>query len=432
MQVNFITPTVLSPLDINSMGDSTKRGIDNKIGKYDSGLKYAIAILMRNNVDIHIKTKYNHIENDYTFGLQSVSCDITSKSKTLISIKNILNADGDISESDTLTSFSVQLGHDWENWMALREIWSNMIDENGYVTYGDNIDLSNVKEWSYTVITLKFDDDNIFNKIFNEKDRYILSSQPLFTLEDGTEIHHNPNGHLSLFKQGILIYEDKNKISKFIYNTPYGDIDERRILKNDYGHLYKIGKTIISTNNEEFLRTIITNNPSNIDKDDVLNNCDFWDNIKPLIYDIAVDVYTKYNEYYTFKCIIKLINEKKDSILPGRMIKSLDDHLFNYSKTVSINNIQNNIDEDEKLSILDTINKSFTSIYQYKCDFKIAELSNVEVIADKYNNCLLFNTTFDPQNKSHLIQFIIQYIDLTQPGNILENLAKEIYNLTIL
>ena len=44
----------LSVLDLTTMGDSIKREDDSKIGKFDSGLKYALAILYRNNVKFRI------------------------------------------------------------------------------------------------------------------------------------------------------------------------------------------------------------------------------------------------------------------------------------------------------------------------------------------------------------------------------------------
>ena len=58
----------MSFLDVTSMGDSSKRGDTTTIGQFDSGLKYAIALLLRNNVDIRIKTD----EDEFSFSTNTI------------------------------------------------------------------------------------------------------------------------------------------------------------------------------------------------------------------------------------------------------------------------------------------------------------------------------------------------------------------------
>ena len=87
MQIHFITPTIISRLDISSMGDSSKRGDDSTIGQFDSGLKYAIALLLRDKVNMSIKTYDNDgILNTYTFSTSVKKCNNTNKEKELIDI----------------------------------------------------------------------------------------------------------------------------------------------------------------------------------------------------------------------------------------------------------------------------------------------------------------------------------------------------------
>ena len=110
----------LSILDLTTMGDSSKRDNPNTIGKFDSGLKYAIAILLRNDIEFFI----NSGGDIYTFSKCVVRDDKTGKVKELINV--IVNG------TETYqTAFAVQLGHNWEFWMAIRELYSNCLDMKG-------------------------------------------------------------------------------------------------------------------------------------------------------------------------------------------------------------------------------------------------------------------------------------------------------------
>ena len=52
----FITYRQISILDVLTMGDSEKAEDATKIGQYASGLKYAIALLLRNGIKVSIRT----------------------------------------------------------------------------------------------------------------------------------------------------------------------------------------------------------------------------------------------------------------------------------------------------------------------------------------------------------------------------------------
>ena len=50
-----------------------------------------------------------------------------------------------------------------------------------------------------------------------------------------------------------------------------------------------------------------------------------------------------------------------------------------------------------------------------------------KVVADKFENCIIVDESFDISKDFHI--FVIEYLDLTQKGNVVENLAKFICNL---
>ena len=229
MQIHFITPTIISRLDISSMGDSSKRGDDSTIGQFDSGLKYAIALLLRDKVNMSIKTYDNDgILNTYNFSTSVKKCNNTNKEKELIDIN--YNDYSDDTSGVIETGFALQMGYNWSTWMALRELYSNMADEKGVIS-----ELQEDIAVSYgTIITLEFDENTEFFNVWQNKHLYINEQESLFKISNSVEVLKNDEDYLRIYKQNILVYEDKDKPSRFAWNIKFGEIDERRILSNLY------------------------------------------------------------------------------------------------------------------------------------------------------------------------------------------------------
>ena len=176
------------------MGDSSKRDDPNTTGVFDSGVKYCIALLLRDLVDINIQVKSNYeVEESFSFGTEVVTDTATNKSKELITIT-------DKSGTTTVTGFAKALGFNWHIWMALRELWSNMLDEGGYVVEGEleeDIELG-------TTITLEFFEmSNAFYNVWENRHLYINMQEPLFDL-GSVKVLDNPEKVLRIYKNNIL------------------------------------------------------------------------------------------------------------------------------------------------------------------------------------------------------------------------------------
>ncbi len=52
-----------------------------------------------------------------------------------------------------------------------------------------------------------------------------------------------------------------------------------------------------------------------------------------------------------------------------------------------------------------------------------------KVIADKHAKCLIIDEEFDVENTIDMSAFIVEYIDLTTKGNVVENLGNYILKL---
>ena len=168
------------------LGASTKRNQENKIGFFGSGNKFALAYLLRNKYEVNIYGGENEIK---------VS---TTKKKLGVNVFDVITV------NDKETSITTDFGAKWELWQALREIYSNAIDEGK-----GTIELVNE-----------------INPIKNETHYYIKIRAELI------EWFGNFNNYFAENKE--ILFENK-----------YG-----RILKkhNDVGHLYRKGISVRKTN----------------------------------------------------------------------------------------------------------------------------------------------------------------------------------------
>lgn len=216
------------------------------------------------------------------------------------------------------TGFSTFLGVDWELYMGLREIYSNMVDENGF--YRETEDES----FMYgTVVTLRFEEDSDFARIWDNRHLYINEKEPLFIISNDVEVLHNEEAYLRIYKQNILVYKDEKVPSKYAYNVKFGEIDEKRILSNLYSVEGEVISAIKYTSNESFLREIITSHES-INKADFLYDRSSYGSASNLIHDIACEIFNSTGEVNSYPWLINSIKERKDCGIGGKKIKILE------------------------------------------------------------------------------------------------------------
>jgi hypothetical protein len=246
MKINFCNNGVLSLIDLVSMGDSSKKNDMNTIGMYDSGLKFSMCICYRNNIKMTIKS------GQYKYDLDSIEVgDI--KKKTMLVIDQYDLEDNHIEQ--VVTGFSIEMGHTWLKWYAVRELYSNMKDEKGYMCIDSSEEIL-ANEFD-TVITLESDQlDEIYehwNDYFLEQDCINSNS------EDDILIYKNiaKDGLFRIYKQNILIYTDETYKSNFVYNCKSATIDERRVLSNYHDVRYDISRFIEKTNDVNIIEAFV-------------------------------------------------------------------------------------------------------------------------------------------------------------------------------
>lgn len=445
MKVHFVTPTRISLIDITSMGDSSKRGDDKTIGQYDSGLKYAIALLLRHDVNLTIRVqgepkiheKWEEETSDvYNFNSYVEKCDNTGKEKELILVEcqNIPHGGECMNQFDmrepsgpaewtVKTGFAKALGYNWSLWMALREIWSNMLDEGGHL-----VTVYEPETAEGTVMTLEFDVDSEFGEVWTNRHIYINEKEPLFVISESVEALLNPEGYLRIYKQNILVYKDEAVPSRYAYNIRFGEIDERRILSNITSIERQIVEAIQYTDNINFLATIIKKEFP-VPDGEFLSRVTVYGSASNEIHDRALECYEMFGEVQSYDWLILSVKRRKDCKIGGKILRSVADHVFAYSNDVKVESTPKVIpgpfeaftnEEDRPLSFVELVNQSYN--FTVECEVRRAKLIGSKVIADKFEKCLIIDESFSIEED--MADFIVQYIDLTQQGNIIKNLSE--------
>ena len=446
MKVHFVTPTRISLINLTTIGDSEKREDETKIGKFSSGQAYATALLLRDNVGIEINiyggycTESEKYTEHITYNTSKRVCDSTNKSKEVIVIEYEKQFHGDCSsvhsfreghsEYETIeTAFALQLGYNWNTWMAYRELMSNVLDEGGYVLEQENYP----EPESGTVITLTFDESNEFFNVWKNRHLYMNFEEPAFIVSPSVEALENEEGFLRIYKQNILVYQDQKVPSRFAWNIKFGEIDERRILNDVYGVSQKIVSAIQMTDNTEFLREIISIDFEDIENEFLSDVGYYSDYISDAVKQVSQQVYETYGDVKTYTWLLNKIRKQHDCKIPGKKIQSISDSLWGYSTEVTVETKPEVIAEPavtiEDVEYISAFEAEINKYYNFKLNVEVraAKLRGNKVIADKFEKCIIVDENFNAQEDFHL--FLVEYFDLTKKDNVIKSLANYICQL---
>lgn len=220
---------LLNPDLIPLMGGTTKEE-KQTIGEFGTGLKYAIAYFLRNDIEIVLFVGKRQIK-------------ITKVDKTIEGIEyGIIVIDG------KETSITTKMGKDWKLWMCIREIYSNAIDEgNESYNIDENFDvIENQTSFFIEATPHVLEIYNNWNNYFINKD-----TEPIYICDEYKL--YAKSGPLRIYKQGILVYEG-NEDSIFNYNINDVRINELRELRYSADHvIVDIIPSISDTHTIEYL-----------------------------------------------------------------------------------------------------------------------------------------------------------------------------------
>lgn len=222
---------------ISLIGASTKRGDESTIGMFGSGLKYAVAAILRQGIPFVVFSGTKEIK--LTTG------EVSFGGKTF----NRIYVNG------KETSLTDSMGtEDWEGvYPFIREIYSNALDAdpNAFIGVVDNITMQE----NYTSFYIQETPEiALFMKDFDN--HFLTRSQSLFTNEKIGEIH-NQKQNTRIFRKGILCHKDTQEKAIYSYNLFRVNINESRVLRNTYEAQNEVGRLLESCTNKYILRNWI-------------------------------------------------------------------------------------------------------------------------------------------------------------------------------
>ena len=173
--VSFQNKGLIDPVAIKTFGVSAK-DCDDPIGFFGTGLKYAIAILLRNKCEITIMRGLEEI----TFS--TITQTVRGQDFEVV----CMNGEP--------MGFTLELGKTWEMWQAFRELYCNTLDEHGE-TFGNAVFPQ--EDWTTIIVH-----GAAFYDEYVRKDRIILMGKPQYQA-GAVEIHDKPHG--AIHYQGVRV-----------------------------------------------------------------------------------------------------------------------------------------------------------------------------------------------------------------------------------
>jgi hypothetical protein len=209
--LSFYNAGIINEISITTFGVNAKND-DSAIGYFGTGLKYAIAVLLRNGHEIKIKSGANLFE----FHLKNES--VRGKDFSVVCMNN------------KPLGFTTELGKNWDLWMAYRELFCNAKDEGGGVSEGE----INDKLFDTVIYVTGLDDVHKVNKTF------ILQSEPI-AKAGNVSIHSLENN--GIFYKNILVGRYKDML--YSYNIEFNvELTEDRTIKDEFSIRYDLSKEL--------------------------------------------------------------------------------------------------------------------------------------------------------------------------------------------
>lgn len=194
------------------LGASTKRDDASKIGYFGTGLKYAIAVMLREKIEFKVYS-----------GTKEVKIGVR-KTKFINDDVEVMTVNGE------KTSITLDAGIDWEPWFAIREIYSNTLDENGRMKIGQSVK----PEAGKTKIYIN-EDAAALKDVFDNWQSYFCNSRNrVFQgFEGGILLKMNTIPDFTVFRKGIRAFTSRRP-SIFDYDLNQLDINESRVAKYEW------------------------------------------------------------------------------------------------------------------------------------------------------------------------------------------------------
>lgn len=256
--INFKTHTLLDIRAITILGLNVKPNSRNPIGYFGTGLKMAIATLVRERIPItlFIGTKvYQFSTRDIDFRAKDFQQVIMRRKDSLLSPWQSIEL-----------PFTTELAKNWELWMAFRELESNTRDEGGE-TIGilfpeTNHDDYIPKTYMSTNTTQFFVYGEVFDEVYNQKDTIFLPGGLTQVTDTGAiQVFDKPSSYIYYRSMRVMKLEKPSLLTYNILSRQ--ELTEDRTLKDQWYLPYQIAHWLIACKDTKLVHRLMSASEEN-------------------------------------------------------------------------------------------------------------------------------------------------------------------------
>lgn len=208
----FQTDGHIEDFALESFGISAKR-TDNPIGKFGTGLKYAIAITLNKGGKV---TLWRGLEPT-RFGIKHLNVRGNEVAMAVL--------------GDKVLPFATHLGSSWEPWMPFREMYANTIDEHGLV--GPLNDLFPTEGKT----TFEFECPNMTDAYNNRHEIFIAEGKEIVFETDDFTAYKGKS--MFFYYRGVRAYS-LQKPTAYTYSFKNIELTEDRTIKSEWNARYQL------------------------------------------------------------------------------------------------------------------------------------------------------------------------------------------------
>lgn len=247
------TPGLIPLESFTVFGMSAKPNSTNPIGKFGTGLKMAIAVLLRHDIEVTIFRG----QEEYVFYTQK--SDFRGKQFAFVRMKRRGTLLGRWTYSKL--PFTTELGKHWELWMAFRELHANTLDEGGEtqadVLYVHRRVGLNLPEATSIVVR-----GGAYYDTYQDRGRIFLPDG--LTMREGTEdVQVLDRPSKAVYFRGLRVYDLKDE-AQFTYNILREiTLTEDRTAKYSFEIEGIIGAYMEKSEDPDFLQKAVAAPPAN-------------------------------------------------------------------------------------------------------------------------------------------------------------------------
>ena len=379
---------------ISLLGASTKRNQSDKIGFFGSGNKFALAYLVRNGYSVLIFGGKNELE------ISTVPKKLGDETFDVITINN------------KETSITTEFGAKWELWQALRELYSNALDEGcGTIELVSNINPQEGETHYYISVRAEITEwFGKFNSYFCENKMVMHETKYGRILKK-----HDKTAHI--YRKGISVWHsEKNSLYDYDFNNI--EITEDRIVKYNWMVPTNIWNILYSCTDKDIINNVLENSSNenmlegNISDFTDIDSSDISEEFKEVLK--SKRVCAKNMSGY-----LKSDEKLSTTILPSKVFSSLHQYLEdeNLGKEfrVGIKGGMYRVAEMNELQ-KQTLKKvceflketNYVEILEYEVILGVFDRKSVMGFADRKNNCIVISDIGFDKGTNYVLEILIE------------------------